>query len=80
MNILEMLKKGMDNINTLCAKYLNEENEIEYLPIFYIAGSQTLPPPLEPKEEEELIKKLKAEMEKFKEKIEKDRRLIICRK
>ncbi len=29
---------------------------------------------------EELIKKLKAEMEKFKEKIEKDRRLIICRK
>mgnify|MGYP007135796102 CR=1 FL=1 len=61
-------------------KYLNEENEIEYLPIFYIAGSQTLPPPLEPKEEEELIKKLKAEMEKFKEKIEKDRRLIICRK
>ena len=61
MNILEMLKKGMDNINTLCAKYLNEENEIEYLPIFYIAGSQTLPPPLEPKEEEELIKKLTEE-------------------
>ena len=29
---------------------------------------------------EELIKKLKAEMDKFKEKIEKDRRLIICRK
>ena len=61
MNILEMLKKGMDNINTLCAKYLNEENEIEYLPIFYIAGSQTLPPPCEPKEEEELIKKLTEE-------------------
>lgn len=61
MNILEMLKKGMDNINTLCAKYLNEENEIEYLPIFYIAGSQTLPPPLDPKEEEELIKKLTEE-------------------
>ena len=61
MNILEMLKKGMDNINTLCAKYLNEENEIEYSPIFYIAGSQTLPPPLEPKEEEELIKKLTEE-------------------
>ena len=61
MNILEMLKKGMDNINTLCAKYLNEKNEIEYLPIFYIAGSQTLPPPLEPKEEEELIKKLTEE-------------------
>ena len=31
------------------------------MPIFYIAGSQTLPPPLEPKEEEELIKKLTEE-------------------
>ena len=61
MNILEILKRGMDNINTICAKYLSEKNEIEYLPIFYIAGSQTLPPPLEQKEEEELIKKLNEE-------------------
>ena len=48
MNLKEILKNG---INTICAKYLNEKNEIEYLPIFYIAGSQTLPPPLEPEEE-----------------------------
>lgn len=61
MNIIELLKKGIDNINTICAKYINENNEIEYLPIFYIAGSQTLPPPLEQKEEEELIKKLSEE-------------------
>ena len=61
MNIVELLKKGIDNINTICAKYINEDNEIEYLPIFYIAGSQTLPPPLEQKEEEELIKKLSEE-------------------
>ena len=61
MNILEILKRGMDNINTICAKYLSEKDEIEYLPIFYIAGSQTLPPPLEQKEEEELIKKLNEE-------------------
>ena len=61
MNIIELLKKGIDNINTICAKYINEDNEIEYLPIFYIAGSQTLPPPLEQKEEEELIKKLSEE-------------------
>ena len=54
MRILEMIK-------TICAKYINEEKQIEYLPIFYIAGSQTLPPPLEPKEEEELIKKLTEE-------------------
>ena len=61
MNIVELLKKGIDNVNTICAKYINEDNEIEYLPIFYIAGSQTLPPPLEQKEEEELIKKLSEE-------------------
>ena len=61
MNIVELLKKGIDNINTICAKYINEDDEIEYLPIFYIAGSQTLPPPLEQKEEEELIKKLSEE-------------------
>lgn len=61
MSIIELLKKGIDNIGTVCAKYINEENEIEYLPIFYIAGSQTLPPPLEQEEEEELIKKLSEE-------------------
>lgn len=61
MNIVELLKKGIDNIGTICAKYINEDNEIEYLPIFYIAGSQTLPPPLEQGEEEELIKKLSEE-------------------
>lgn len=61
MNIVELLKKGIDNLTTVCAKYINEDNEIEYLPIFYIAGSQTLPPPLEQTEEEELIKKLSEE-------------------
>ena len=55
MNIVEFLKKRIDSIGTICAKYLNENNEIEYLPIFYIAGSQTLPPPLEPAEEEKMI-------------------------
>ena len=61
MNIIEFLKKKIDNIGTICAKYINENDEIEYLPIFYIAGSQTLPPPLEPAEEEKLIKKLAEE-------------------
>ena len=61
MNIIQLIKKGIDNLETICAKYINENNEIEYLPIFYIAGSQTLPPPLEQKEEEELIKKLSEE-------------------
>lgn len=55
MKIIDILK---NSIGSICAKYLNEEEEIEYLPIFYIAGSQTLPPPLPPEEEEELINKL----------------------
>ena len=58
MNIIDLLKRGFDNIGTVCAQYINEENEIDYLPIFYIAGSQTLPPPLEQEEEEKYIKKL----------------------
>ena len=56
MNIFEFVKNG---INTICAKYINDNDEIEYLPIFYIAGSQTLPPPLPPEEEAELIEQLK---------------------
>ena len=58
---MNLIKKGLNNLNTICAKYINENNEIDYLPIFYIAGSQTLPPPLEPKEEEKLIKQLSKE-------------------
>lgn len=55
MKITEFIK---NSISTICAKYINDKNEIEYLPIFYIAGSQTLPPPLMPEEEEKLISKL----------------------
>ena len=55
MDILSIIK---NKIGTICAKYINEEDEIEYLPIFYIAGSQTVPPPLPPEEEEQLIKEL----------------------
>ena len=36
IKLLEILKNG---ISSVCAKYINEKNEIEYLPIFYIAGS-----------------------------------------
>lgn len=56
MNILQMLK---DNINTIYAKYIDKNiEEIEQIPIFYIGGSQTLPPPLEPEEEDEILAKL----------------------
>ena len=55
MNLIEKLK---NSISTIYAKYINQNEEIEALPIFYIGGSQTLPPPLSPEEEEEAIKKL----------------------
>lgn len=55
MKFIDLVK---NSINIICAKYLNEKEEIEYLPIFYIAGSQTLPPPLPPEEEAEFIEKL----------------------
>jgi len=58
MKILDYVR---NKINTICARYINEDNEIEYLPIFYIAGSQTLPPPLPPDEEEKYIRKLSEE-------------------
>lgn len=54
MNILKILKS---KINTIYAKYMNND-EIEELPIFYIAGSQTLPPPLLPEEENEILQRL----------------------
>ena len=76
MKILDFLKH---RINTVCAKYLNEDNEIEYLPIFYIAGSQTLPPPLPPEEEEEYIKKLseKDNLEARQMLVERNLRLVV---
>ena len=76
MKILEFLKH---KINTVCARYLNEDNEIEYLPIFYIAGSQTLPPPLPPEEEEKYIKKLSEEnnLEARQVLVERNLRLVV---
>ena len=52
MNIIQLLKSKLCYFNN----YETNENDI-----FYVAGSQTLPPPLEANEEEELIKKLESE-------------------
>ena len=54
MNILQVLKSS---INTLYVKYINKDGG-NTLPIYYIGGSQSLPPPLSQKEEEEALKKL----------------------
>jgi RNA polymerase sporulation-specific sigma factor len=58
MKIIDLIKSS---INTIYTKYKVDTNEVEYLPIFYIAGSQTLPPPLPPEEEAEVIGQLSGE-------------------
>ena len=75
IKFLEILK---NSISSVCAKYINEKNEIEYLPIFYIAGSQTLPPPLNIMEEEKLLEKLKENDEAAKQiLVERNLRLVV---
>jgi len=74
MNLLELLKL---KISTIYAKYLDDE-ELQNLSIYYIGGSQTLPPPLEPKEEEELLQKLAAnEMQARQILVERNLRLVV---
>ena len=54
MNILKMFKS---KIMKVVGKYFFIDGETRF-PIFYIKGSQTLPPPLDMEEEEKLLKKL----------------------
>ena len=61
MNIIDLIK---NSINTIYTKYKENTDDIEYLPIFYIAGSQTLPPPLPPEQEAEVISQLSGENSK----------------
>ena len=74
MNVLQALK---DSINTLYIRYIGDE-EIESMPVYYIGGSQTLPPPLLPEEEEELIGKLAKGDTKVKQTlVERNLRLVV---
>ena len=54
LNLLQILKSS---INTIYVKYIGK-NEIETMPIYYIGGSQSLPPPLNKEEEDMALKKL----------------------
>ena len=77
MNFIEFIKKSINNI---CTKYTEEEwKEEEILPIFYVAGSQTLPPPLSSEEEAEVIRKLDTEeyVEARKLLVERNLRLVV---
>ena len=53
MNLLQLLK---NSINTLYVRYIGNDEEGNF-PIYYIGGSQTLPPPLT-SEETEVLEKL----------------------
>ena len=54
MNLLQFLK---ESINTIYVNYIGND-EIEKMPIYYIGGSQTLPPPLSQEEEETVLNSL----------------------
>ena len=56
MNLLQILK---DSINTIYVRYIGKnEGQIENIPIYYIGGSQTLPPPLNAEEESIALERL----------------------
>ena len=78
MNLIELIRK---RINNICVKYIegNSLEEDEMLPIFYVAGSQTLPPPLLPEEEADVIAKLDTEenTEARKILVERNLRLVV---
>ncbi len=75
MNVLEILK---ENVNSLYVKYIKNDEIIEK-PIFYIAGAQTLPPPLPEEEEAFYIQKLSDEdnLEARQILIERNLRLVV---
>ena len=74
MNLLQILKSS---INTLYVKYIGKD-EIETMPIYYIGGSQSLPPPLSKVEEEKIIVKLASGDESVRQiLVERNLRLVV---
>ena len=75
MKVFQILKSSISDIY---AKYINDSKELEQCSVFYVGGSQTLPPPLEPKEEEEALKKLSEGNEEVKQLlVERNLRLVV---
>ena len=73
-NLLKMLKSVVFKI---FRKY-SKRDETQKFPIFYINGSQTLPPPLNIMEEEKLLEKLKENDEAAKQiLVERNLRLVV---
>ena len=74
MNILQAL---VSSINTIYAKFINED-EIENMPIYYIGGNSNLPPPLTSEEEETLLNELEeGKLETRQKLVERNLRLVV---
>ena len=73
-NLLKLFKKRLEKI---FGKYWKRDS-INKLPVFYINGSQTLPPPLNSLEEEKLLDKLSKNDEEAKQVlVERNLRLVV---
>lgn len=74
MNLLQILKSS---INTLYVKYIGNDETYD-LPIYYIGGSQTLPPPLSSEEEAEMLERLSNGEEEIRQTlVERNLRLVV---
>ena len=74
MNLLQLLK---DSISTIYVKYIGDDETCN-LPIYYIGGSQTLPPPVSPEEEAELLERLSNGEEEIRQTlVERNLRLVV---
>lgn len=74
---MKLLKKLKKKILKIFAKYFGR-GKLEKFPVFYINGSQTLPPPLDVLEEEKLLQKLdENDSESKKILVERNLRLVV---
>ena len=73
MNILQLVKGKLKKI---LEKYFKRD-KIEKFPIFYINGSQSLPPPLDPKEEEKILSNLNESDNAKQVLVERNLRLVV---
>ena len=73
MNLLDKLK---DSVIWIIRKYFSRDR-LDKFPLYYINGSQTLSPPLEADEEEELLGKLDDDEEIRKILVERNLRLVV---
>ena len=75
MNLLQML---VGSINTIYTKFIKEEDIQEILPIYYVGGSISLPPPLSAEEEKKLLKDLEEGQEGTRQiLVERNLRLVV---